>query len=86
MSGTRSQPKSKVQGPCQVSGFRALDIGCVRLLLAAQSRRLASGGSGSLLSPTRVPWSWVSRSSPVLKLYIFNQPPDGGCASQGLRS
>lgn len=50
------------------------------LRLEAWSGHLASRGRGHLLSSTIVPWRWVSRSAPVLKLYIFNRPLAGGCA------
>lgn len=71
MSGTRSQPKSKVQGSCQVSGFRALDIGCVRLLLAS-----AAAAAGS---PVQAPCQWREWQPPlphtcalVLGLEVFS--------------
>lgn len=63
-----------------MSGFRVLETGFVLLRLEARSGHLASRGRGHLLSSTIVPWRWVSRSAPVLKLYIFNRPLAGGCA------
>lgn len=77
-SETRSQ--SKVQGSCQVSGFRVLDCGlCAAATAAAGGPAQAPCQQWQWQPPLPYPCTqcWISRSAPVLKCYIFNQPLRG---------